>query len=190
MNNTTEEQNNYIEALRRTISILKFSLYLVISFLEIFIKLLKIALNLTNYKPFREFRIATKRDSLLSRIAEKDINKYRVRFVSEMLAQHQYNFQRTEQYLAQYKYLQVKLKEIADNEILINTEIYRDIFKRINILVVEAEKQALKQGYQYAKETKYKLNDTETYNEYIRSRVMQGESNTDYKELKERLENE
>lgn len=196
MNNTKviheelEEQNNiYIELLKLTIRALKLSLYICISFIEMFIKLLKALFGLNkDYRPFKA--VTDTKNSFFNHIAQKNINQYRIQFASDILSRHEYNFQRSEQFLAQYKYLQDKLKQIADNEINLNEDIYRDIFRRISILVSEAENKALQEGYNHARKTRYRLYDQEIYEDYIRDKVLKGEANTDWRELKERLENE
>ena len=183
------EQNSlFIDLFKGLIKALKFSTYLVISFLELLIKIMKVLFNLNDYRPLRA--ITEGKNSILNRIADSNINQYRVKFVADNLSRHEYNFQRSEQFLAQYSYLQKELQKIADNQIVINTDIYRDIFKRISILVAEAENKALKEGYNYARETKYKLYDNDIYNDYIRDKVLKGDSNTDWRELEERLKNE
>ena len=183
------EQNSlFIDLFKGLIKALKFSTYLVISFLELLIKIMKVLFNLNDYRPLRA--ITEGKNSIIYRIADSNINQYRVKFVADNLSRHEYNFQRSEQFLAQYSYLQKELQKIADNQIVINTDIYRDIFKRISILVAEAENKALKEGYNYARETKYKLYDNDIYNDYIRDKVLKGDSNTDWRELEERLKNE
>lgn len=174
---------------RIVVKLSKFSLYMLISFNELLIKILK-SLFLKDYEPFTFKRFKNSKKEMLSKIADEDINKYRVQFASDLLARHEYNFKRSEQFLAQYKYLQVKLKQIADEEIKINTEIYRDIFKRINILIAESENQALREGYNHARNTHYSLYNNEINEDFIRDKILKGESNTDWKELKEKLENE
>lgn len=181
------ESNVYIEIGKLFLKAFKFVLYLLVTFLELFIKLLK-ALFLNEYEPFRPVKEGG--NNFLNRIAAKNINRYKIQYVSEHLSRHEYNFQRSDQFLAQYKYLQDKLKQIADNEINLNDDIYRDIFRRISILVSEAENKALQEGYNHARKTRYRLYDEEIYEDYIRDKVMKGEANTDWKELKERLENE
>lgn len=181
------ESNVYIEIGRLFLKALKFSLYICVSFIEMFLNLIK-SLFLNEYEPFSPVKETG--NNFLDKIANKRINRYRIQFAAEHLSRHEYNFQKSEQFLAQYKYLQDKLKDISDNEILINDEIYRDIFKRISILVSEAENKALQEGYNHARKTRYRLYDEEIYEDYIRDKVMKGEANTDWKELKERLENE
>ena len=195
MNNTKviheelEEQNNiYIELFKQIIKVFKFSLYICISFLELFIRVVKVLFNLSDYKPFKT--VSESKNNILNRIADKNINQYKIQYVSEHLSRHEYNFQRSEQFLAQYSYLQKELKQIADNEILINEDIYRDIFKRISILVSEAENKALQEGYNHARKTHYSLYDNEITEDFIRDKILSGQGNTDWKELKERLSNE
>ena len=155
------------------LSVLKFSLYLVISFIELFIKVIKVLLNLTEYKPFQS--LTEGRNSILNRIADKNINQYKVKFATEHLTRHTYEFDRSELYNSTYKDIQEKLKAFADNNIAINQDIYRDILRKIDIITVEVEKQALKEGYSYASFTKYRLSDEEVFDDYIQYKVMRGE---------------
>ena len=186
-----ESINVYIEVAkaigRLLLKVSKFCLYLSVTFVEMFIKLIK-ALFLDGYEPFKP--IIDSKNRALDKRAATNIKKYEVKFVSNNLSRHEYNFQRSEQFLAQYKYLQEKLQEISDNEILINREIYRDIFKRISILIAEAENKAIKEGYDYARRTHYQLYDDDIYENFMRDKVMTGQSNTDWKELEEKLKNE
>ena len=62
-----------------------------------------------------------------------------------------------------------------DKEIVINSVISNDILAKIDIIVYESEKNALRQGYKFAKETKCMLDDESVYKDYIQSRVMRGE---------------
>ena len=62
-----------------------------------------------------------------------------------------------------------------DKEIVINSVISNDILGKIDIIVYESEKNALRQGYKFAKETKCMLDDESVYKDYIQSRVMRGE---------------
>lgn len=187
METTKETTNIYIEIGRLFLKALQFVLYLCVTFIQLFINLIR-SLFLNEYEPFGPVKETG--NNFLDRIANKRINRYRIQFAAEHLSRHEYNFQKSEQFLAQYKYLQDKLKDISDNQILINDEIYRDIFKRISILVSEAENKALQEGYNHARKTRYRLYDQEIYEDYIRDKVLKGEANTDWKELKERLEDE
>lgn len=166
---------------------LRFGLYLFVTFIEMFLKLIK-AIFLNSYEPFQ--RIKVSKDNLLDKAASKKLDEYKVQYVSEHLSRHEYNFQRSNQFLAQYRYLQKELQDIANNNITIDTEIYRDIFKRISILVSEAENTALREGYNHARKTHYNLYSEAINEDYIRDKVLSGQSNTDWGDLKERLENE
>ena len=183
----TETETTLIFILRLIFKSFKFGLYLFVTLLELFIKVIKI-LFLQDYQPFK--KVIDSKNNFFNQIASKNINRYKIQFASEILARHEYNFQRSEQFLAQYKYLQDKLKEISNNEIKINDDIYKDIFKRISILVAEAENVALKEGYNHAKNTNYKLYDDEIYNDFVRDRVLKGEGEIDWKDLKERLDHD
>lgn len=182
-----ESETPLIIFIRFILKSFKFGLYLFVTFLEMFIKLIK-ALFLQDYEPFK--CVKDSKNNFLNKIARKNINDYKIQFASEILARHEYNFQRSEQFLAQYKYLQSELKRISDNKILINDDIYKDIFKRISILVAEAENKALREGYNHARNTRYKLYDDEIYNNFVKDRVLKGEGEIDWKNLKERLEND
>ena len=187
METETETETTLILILKLIFKSFKFGLYLFVTLLELFIKVIKI-LFLQDYQPFK--KVVDSKNNFFNQIASKNINRYKIQFASEILARHEYNFQRSEQFLAQYKYLQDKLKEISNNEIKINDDIYKDIFKRISILVAEAENVALKEGYNHAKNTHYKLYDDEIYNDFVRDRVLKGEGEIDWKDLKERLEHD
>lgn len=194
MNNTKviheelEQNNIYVEIGKLLIKALKFGFYAAISFLELFIRVVKVLFNLNDYRPFQSF--TDSKNSYLNNIAARNIDKYKVQYVSDHLSRHEYNFQRSDQFLAQYNYLQKELKQIADNEILINEDIYKDIFKRVSILISEAENKALQEGYNHARRTNYKLYGDEITEDYIRDKVLRGESNTNWGDLKERLNNE
>lgn len=167
-------------ALKGIVSALKFSLYLVISLLELVIKLIKVLFNLTEYKPLQS--LTEGRESILDRIAHRNINKERIRFSTDFLCRHEYNFPRSDMFLNTYKTIQQRLKDISDNNINLSNELYKDTIYQINVLIVEAEKQALSEGYSYARETKYKLDTSTVYEDFIQEKVMTGESNRKYKE--------
>lgn len=185
MNNTRviledqETKNIYIELFKVIVRALKFTLYLFISFLELLIKIVKVLFNLNDYRPLQSFTEG--RNSILNRIAQREINKEKIRFTSDYLGRHEYIFPRSDQFLNSYKEIQERLKDIADNNIKLNKELYKDTIKQINVLIVEAEKVAMKQAYRYAKETKYKLDETDVYDSFIQNKVMQGESNRKFK---------
>lgn len=168
------EQNSlFIDLFKRLIKALKFSAYLIISFMELLIKIMKVLFNLNDYRPLRA--ITESKNSILNRIAEKNIKQYKVKFATEHLTRHTYEFDRSNLYNSTYKDIQGKLKEFADNGIAINQDIYRDILRKIDIITVEVEKKALQEGYSYASFTKYRLSDEEVFDDYIQYKVMRGE---------------
>lgn len=158
--------------------VFQFGLYLVIVFLELLIKLLK-AMFLRDFRPFNF--ILEAKEKRLDRRAKDNINKEKIRFASDFLCRHEYVFPRTDTFLNDYKEIQQRLKDISENNINLSNELYHDTMKRISILVTEAEKQALKEGYTYARETKYKLDTSTVYDEFIQDKVMQGESNRKFR---------
>ena len=91
------------------------------------------------------------------------------------MARHQYNFKRSEMFQTQYKNIQEILKICKDEQAPINDDIYKDILYRIGILIVESEKVALKEGHQYAKRTKFLL-DNKIYDNYVREKILSGEA--------------
>lgn len=177
-----KENNIYIlvqTVLKATIKALKFSLYLIVNFLELFLKVIKVLFNLTEYKPFKS--ITEGKESILDRIAFRNINKEKIRFSTDFLCRHEYSFPRSDNFLNTYKTIQQRLKDISDNNIKLNNDLYKDTIYQINVLVVEAEKQALSEGYSYARETKYKLDTSTVYEDFIQEKIMTGESNRKFK---------
>lgn len=168
-------EKTHIEFLRLTLSACKFGLYIAISFLELLLKVFKLLLNLTDYRPLKP--ITDSKNSFLNRIATKRIEEYKQKYSVAFLTRHTYHFERSELYSNTYKYIQEKLKDFADNNITINQDIYKDILNKIDILTVEADKKALQEGYNYAKTTKYKLSNEEVYNDFLQYQIMRGEGN-------------
>ena len=171
------EYSLYFELLKKllkgTMELLKCGLYVAISFIELIIKIIKVLFNLNDYKPFQS--LIDIKDNLLNGRAEKQIDKYKVKFATEHLTRHTYEFERSDLYNDTYKYIQEKLKAFADNNVAINQDIYRDILNKIDILTVEVEKKALQEGYSYASFTKYRLQDDDIFNDYIQYKIMRGE---------------
>ena len=166
-------QNTYLEILRLILKVLKFSSYLAITLIELFIKVSKVLLNLTDYEPFK-FVTDYKNEVLGNRVKE-DINLKAIQAATDNMARHQYNFQRSDMFQTQYKNIQEILKICKDEQAPINDDIYKDIIYRIAILVVESEKVALKEGHQYAKRTKFLL-DNNIYDNYVREKILSGEA--------------
>lgn len=167
------------QVIKAALKLFKFSLYLVISFLELMIKLLKVLFNMNEYKPLQG--VTDGKDSFLNRIAQKEINKEKIRFASDYMGRHEFIFPRSDLFLNSYKEIQQRLKDISENNIKLNNELYKDTIKQINVLVVEAEKQSMKLSYEYARETKYKLDTSTVYDDFIADRIMQGECNRKFK---------
>lgn len=161
------------------IKVLKFSLYVCLSFLELFIRVVKVLFNLTEYKPLQS--LTNRKNSFLTRVAQKEINKEKVRFASDYLGRHEFVFPRSDDFLNLYKEIQQRLFDISEHNINLNKELYRDTVNQISCLVVEAEKQALKLGYEYGRETKFKLDTSTVYEEFIADKVMTGESNRKFR---------
>lgn len=166
-------ESTYIEILRLTLRVFKFSFYLAISFLELLLKVLKVLFNLTEYKPLQP--ITEGKNSFLNHIASEKIEEYEQKYSVAFLTRHTYQFERSELYSSTYKYIQEHLKDFADNGVVLNQDIYRDILTKIDILTVEADKKALQEGYNYAKTSKYKLSNEEVYNDFIEYKIMRGE---------------
>lgn len=181
-----EQLNPYFQILKIILRIMKFGLYFGISILELFIKILKVIFNLTDYKPLQH--VTDSKNNFLNNIAAKEINKYKIKFATEKLTQHTYEFERSELFSSTYKDIQEKLKDFADNGVVINHDIYKDILNKIDILTIEADRKALQEGYRYAKVTKYKLQDNEVYSDFIQYKIMGGEgigkTNQEYRESK------
>ena len=178
-----EYENTYLTIIKAiikaTFKALKFSLYLVISFLELLIKLLKVLFNMNEYKPLQG--VTDGKNTILNRIAQKEINKEKIRFTFDYMGRHEFIFPRSDLFLSCYKEIQQRLKDISEHNINLNNELYKDTIKEINCLIVEVEKQSLKLGYEYARETKYKLDTSTVYDEFITSKIMTGESNRKFR---------
>lgn len=179
MENTIHEElkqeNTYIELLRIAIRVMKFGTYVCISFLELLLRVIKVLLNLTEYRPLQPLTEA--KNNMLNNIASKKIQEYEQKYSIAFLTRHTYEFERSELYSNTYKYIQEHLKDFANNNVTINQDIYKDILTRIDILTVEADKKALQEGYHYAKLTKYKLSNEEVYEDYLKYQIMRGEGN-------------
>lgn len=166
-------QNTYWEILRLILKVLKFSSYLAITLLELFIKVSKELLNLTDYEPFK-FVTDYKYEVLGHRVKE-DLNLKAIQAATDNMARHQYNFQRSDMFQTQYKNIQEILKICKDEQAPIDDMIYKDILYRIGILIVESEKVALKEGHQFAKRTKFIL-DNNIYDNYVREKILSGDA--------------
>lgn len=163
-----------IAIFKGSIKILRFSVYIAISFLKFFIKIVEKIFNLNeDYRPLKKFSNGT--NSILNKIADRNIRQERMRFATQQLTKHTYEFERSDLFVATYKHIQSKLKDFADNNVAINYDIYRDILQNIDVITVECERKALVEGYSFASYTKYKLSDDEVYPDYIQYKIMRGE---------------
>lgn len=167
------EKNVYVEILKVLFHCLKFSSYLVFSLLELFIKGSKVLLEMEDYDPFKPIK-DYKQEALGKRVKD-DINLKAIQAATDNMARHQYNFKRSEMFQTQYKNIQEILKICKDEQAPIDNDIYKDILYRIGILVVESEKVALKEGHDYAKRTKFIL-DNNIYESYVREKILSGEA--------------
>lgn len=161
--------------IKSIMKLFRFNMYLAISFLELVIKLLKALFRLNDYNPLGF--ISEAREKRLDKRAAKNINRERIRFATEKLTKHTYEFERSDLYSSTYKYIADKLKDFADNNVAINQDIYRDILAKIDVLTVEVERKALQEGYDYAAFTKYRFSDEveEVYDNFIEYKIMRGE---------------
>lgn len=140
----------------------KFSVYIIISFLQMVINLIYKLMDFDNWD-FLNKRNQVKEDRLL----EVD--------VLEGSSKHEYVVKRSAKYDSLYEGIEGLLQVDSGQQAVIDDVMAEDILKKIDIIVYESEKNALQQGYKFARETKYILNDGEVYESYIKSRVMRGE---------------
>ena len=163
----------YFELVKKIVKaglvVFKFVSYLMISFLELLIKVIK-GMFFNDYKPFK--CVTDSKDSFLDNIAKKHIKK---NTKPHATVRHSYEFTRSELFARNYSHIEKLLKECANNGITIINDIYKDILKRIDIIVVEAEREALQEGYSYATYTKYRLSEDEVFDDYIQYKIMRGE---------------
>ena len=146
-------QNTYLEILRLILKVLKFSTYLAITLLELFIKVSKALLNLTDYEPFKF--VKDYKYEVLGKRVENDINLQTIQVATNNMARHQYNFKRSEMFQTQYKNIQEILKICKDEQAPINDDIYKDILYRRGM------------GF---------LLDNKIYDNYVREKILSGEA--------------
>lgn len=158
--------------------LLRFGIYVVISFIKAIVNIIE-GLFLKGYEPFKG--IANVKDGILDKRAAKKVNKEKMRFAVSYKTQHRFEFARSEEFSNNYKVVQERLKDCTDPDFTLKEEVYKDILQRIDILIVEAESEALKNGYEYAKESKYRLESDEAYEEYLRGKILKGEGTSIYK---------
>ena len=160
-----KEKNIYIEILKVLIKLIfkafKFGLYVVLQLLKLLIQVVEGIFNLTDYKPF-------KRDAQIKDYIDRNTKLHAV-------TTHSYTFVRSETFAQNYNIVTQRIDQVASLDLRLNNELAKDTIKRLDIILLEAEKQSLKDGYKYAKETKYKLSDDEVYSDFIENKIMRGE---------------
>ena len=160
-----------------TSKVLKFSLYLLINFLKLFLKVIE-GMFLSDYKPFKP--ITDKYEEFQNKRKEelmKDTEPHAVVF-------HSYEFIRNRTFASNYANIDKLLTNCVKHEAELNQAVKRDILKRIDILIVEAEKQAHIEGYKYGQENNFRFSEQEEFEEYIKEKVMRGE---DYRDVNKKL---
>ena len=144
-----KEKNIYIEILKVLIKLIfkafKFGLYVVL-------QLLKLLIQIAQIKDYID------RNTKLHAVTT-----------------HSYTFVRSETFAKNYSVVTERIDQVASLDLRLNDELAKDTIKRLDLILLEAEKQSLKDGYKYAKETKYKLSDDEVYSNFIENKIMRGE---------------
>ena len=141
---------------------IKFSVYLCLSFIQMIIDIVYKLMDFENWNFLNK-----REDAKQQRLLEVEVDENSTR--------HEYIVKRSKEYDERYKEISNLLHSDDDKEIVINSVISNDILAKIDIIVYESEKNALRQGYKFAKETKCMLDDESVYKDYIQSRVMRGE---------------
>lgn len=139
---------------------IKFSLYLCIRFLQMVIDFIS---NLLDFDNFLKQDQQDTEESLLEVEVIEDGNR------------HEYKLKRSKLYDSKYEDIEKLLKSTNGYDVCIEKSMAEDILKKINVLVFEAEKNALKEGYKFSRETRHELDEEDVYTNYIKSRVMRGE---------------
>lgn len=137
----------------------KFGVYLIIEFLQMIINFIYDLMDFDNWN------FLNKRNE--DRLLEVE--------VLEGSSKHEYVVKRGAAYDNMYESIENLLQVDSSKQKIIDNIVADDILKKIDIIVYESEKNALQQGYKFARETKYILQDGEIYESYIKSRVMRGE---------------
>ena len=169
-----KEKNIYIEILKVLIKLIfkafKFGLYVVLQLLKLLIQVVEGIFNLTDYKPFKSVSdsLESKRDAQIKDYLDRNTKLHAV-------TTHSYTFVRSETFAKNYNVVTERIDQVASLDLRLNDELAKDTIKRLDLILLEAEKQSLKDGYKYAKETKYKLSDDEVYSNFIENKIMRGE---------------
>ena len=169
-----KEKNIYIEILKVLIKLMfkafKFGLYLVLELLKLLIRVIEGIFKLDEYRPFQSVwdSLESKRDAQIKNYIDKNTKLHAT-------TRHTYTFVRSETFAKNYNVVTERIDQVASLDLRLNDELAKDTIKRLDIILLEAEKQSLKDGYKYAKETKYKLSDDEVYSDFIENKIMRGE---------------
>lgn len=175
------EYNSWLEVVfALVIKFCRFSLYLVINLLKMLIKVIE-GLFLRDYEPFKPISDVYKEKQ------DKKVEDYIKRNTKpHAVTSHNYEFIRSKVFARNYLKIDKLLSNCAKHDAEMNEDLYKDIMKRLDIIITEAERQAHAEGYKFAKKTRYKFESTEEFDKYIEDRVLRGE---DYREYnREQLE--
>lgn len=179
-----EEYNSWLGLLVAYIfKAFRFSLYLIVSFLKLLIRAIE-GLFLQDYEPFKPIK-----DSYKER-QDKKAKDYIIKNTKpHAVTSHNYEFIRSKLFARNYLKIKTLLNNCAKHDAEMNEDICKDVLKRIDIILIEAERQALSEGYKYAKESHFKFESTEAFDKYIQDRVLRGEDYREHnRELLEELE--
>lgn len=168
------EYNSYLELFLYLFGkVLQFGLYVIVNFFKLFINLLE-GLFLKNYQPFKPIQ-----DAYTKKQDEKAKNYLMKNTKPHATVTHQYEFIRNKVFARNYYKINNFLNNVVKHEAELDEDLYRDIMKRLDIIIVQAERQALSEGYKFAKESRYKFESEEAFDKYLEDRIKRGE---DYKE--------
>lgn len=161
------EYNSWLEVVISSIfKVLRFNLYLIMSFLKILIKVIE-RLFLKDYEPFKPISDVYKEKQ------DKKVEDYIKRNTKlHAVTSHNYEFIRSKVFARNYLKIDKLLSNCAKHDAEMNEDLYKDIMKRIDIIITEAERQAHAEGYKFAKKTRYKFESTEEFDKYIEDRVL------------------
>lgn len=109
----------------------------------------------------------------IDRYDEKE-EMYEIEVVSNG-TKHEYIMNRGKEYDKLYKDLKGNV-DVASrgNSIILDLDLSRDIIAKLDRIVYLVERNAIKEGYKFGRASKNKLEDEETYPEFIKYQVRQG----------------
>lgn len=179
-----KEYNSWLELLVASVfKVFRFSLYLIVSFLKLLIGAIE-GLFLQGYEPLKPITDKYKERQ------DKKTKDYIIKNTKpHAVTSHNYEFIRSKLFAKNYLKIKNLLNNCAKHNAEMNEDVCKDVLKRIDIIIVEAERQALSEGYKYAKESHFKFESTEAFDKYIQDRVLRGEDYREHnRELLEELE--